>query len=264
MLYKNSAPALYTTMESTIWNFKKYPRTFIILFICVLLCIPSYFNYQDAEFWSVASNIAYVVPLLISIEVKTYTFTILFAVVILISSFYHACQTYEACIYNLDNSMAIDVLFSWLLLLTLMSYVAFKKYYYYLVIVNFLIVVLTHEAHCSVTYLGYDCEFVKMIIVGMYLVIIFIKNIKEEIHLDATDTIVGLICFAFAFFFYATYSEDDKQTHYGHHALWHVLGAAAGALVLTIYKDEKIHLWGWVRGDIKRKDEGNPLIRSDI
>jgi len=162
------------------------------------------------------------------------------------------------------ESMAIDVMFSWLLLLTLMSYVAFKKYYFYLVIVNFLIVVLTHEAHCSVTYLGYDCEFVKMIFVGVYLVIIFIKNIKEEIHVYTTDAIVGTICFAFAFFFYATYSEDDKQIHYANHAIWHVFGSAAGALVLTIYEDAKIHLWGWIEKDKQSKDEDKRLIRSDI
>ena len=252
--------------KPSIFNAWAYPKTFLVLIVCAFASIFSYLNYDYAKFWSVASNVVYLAPLFVSIEIKHYMFTFLFAVVIFISSLYHLCQTYDACIYNLNNSMAIDVLFSWLLLLTLVSYVAFKEYYVYLVVVNFVIVVLSHEAHCPVLYLGYDCEFVKMIIVAIYFVIVVVQNIKHEKQLDITDTIVGLICFAIAFFFYATYSEDNKQFHYANHALWHVFGAAAGALVLTVYKESSIHLWGWFPNPKEQgnKEETKQLIRKDI
>ena len=250
--------------KPSILNVWAYPKTILVLIVCAFASIFSYLNYDYAKFWSVTSNVVYLAPLFVSIEIKHYMFTFLFAIVIIISSFYHACQTYDACIYNLNNSMAIDVMFSWLLLLTLVSYVAFKEYYVYLVVVNFVIVVLSHEAHCPVLYLGYDCEFVKMIIVAIYFVIIVVQNIKHEKELDITDSIVGLICFAIAFFFYATYSENNKQIHYANHALWHVFGAAAGALVLTVYKESSIHLWGWFPNDKHCDDEVKQLIRKDI
>ena len=121
----------------------KYPITFLILLLSLFLCIPSYFYFEYAKLWSVVSNVAYMVPLVISVQLKKYTFSILFTVIILISSCYHICATYEVCIYPLKESMAIDVLFSWLLMLTLISYVAYKKYYQYIVIVNFVIVLLS-------------------------------------------------------------------------------------------------------------------------
>ena len=244
----------------------KYPITFLILLLSLLLCIPSYIYFAYAKFWSVGSNIAYLVPFVISIQLKKYTFAMLFLMIVLISSFYHVCATYDVCIYPLEESMAIDVLFSWLLMLTLVSYVAYKKYYQYLIVVNFAIVLLSHEAHCPIRTLGYDCEFVKMGVVGLYVVLVFVqhmRNHEKQMEIDWTDLIVALACFGIAFFFYLTYQNENLQHHYANHSIWHTMGAAAGALILTVYRDSKIHLWGW-KNEGSDEEKEMLVTRKDI
>lgn len=248
---------------SRLFDLRNYPRTFLLLVACILLCIPAYFSIDFAKFWAVTSNLSYLVPLIISLEVKQYLLAVTIFIVFMISSFYHACATYGACIYNKEDSTYIDVMFSWLLLYTLASYAAFRKNFVVLIPVHFLVIILTHEAQCDKDKLGFDCEVIRILVVSIYFAFLFVQNITNKMkNLDITDTVVGLILFGIAVFFYMKSHGQDLKIVYGNHALWHTLGAAAASVILTIYKDCEVHLFGW-----KEKctvEETKSLVRADV
>lgn len=245
-------------------SLQNYPNTFIFLALCILLCIPSYFSVDYAQFWAVASNLAYLVPLVISLSVNQYMIAVAIFITFLVSSFYHTCATYNACIYNKHDSTYIDVMFSWFLLYTLASYAAFREYFIVTLPVHFLVIILTHEAHCNHAELGFDCEVVRIAIVSLYFLVLFITSIRSKFKkIDITDAIVGLVLFGLSFFFYLKSHGEDLRTVYGNHALWHTLSAAAGALVLTIYKDSPIHSFG-IREDGSAQEQRKLLDRKDV
>lgn len=234
-----------------------------ILGISLLLCLISYLEDGEfSKFWSVASNVAYVAPVLIAYynRQKTWLFVYFFSLVIVFSTGYHLCYAYEdnAClVINYDNWGHTDVLFSWLLLYTLICYVVFKNEYTDITLLtNVVIVVVTLEAGCRAA--NFDCQSSKIILAFVYVLILLYRMITEEYYklLHLRDAAFALISIGVATIFYFNGPENFPS-----HSLWHVLGAVGGCLALTIYKDSKLHTLGFeIKKTNKVKEEAQPLL----
>ena len=118
------------------------------------------------------SNVAYVTPLLLALRKNQWGFDLIaffFLCILIISSLYHACESYDVCVIPYTNLMHVDVLFSWLLLTRSFSYVVFKHQYEDLILlVNTIVVVFSLEADCDVA--NFDCQIFKIFFMAVYIV----------------------------------------------------------------------------------------------
>jgi len=237
----------------------------IILGISLILCLISYAdNDEFTKFWSVASNIAYLAPTIIAYQnvETTGLFVYFFILMMILSSAYHLCYSYDnACfLINHDNWVHTDVLFSWLLLYTLISYVVFKnKYTDITLLTNVVIVVVTLEANCQKA--NFDCQSSKILLAFVYFVI-FLYRIATERYdklIHARDATLSFLFLGIASIFY--FNGSYKPSH----SLWHVTGAIGACFVLSIYKDSKIHTIGLEIKKTSKQDEleSKPLLKRN-
>lgn len=233
----------------------------IIIILSLVLCFISYVDNGDFTlFWSWASNIVYLAPILVAYRNKNYYLLYFFSLILLLSTFYHICYAYEddACIIiSHKNWVHVDVLFSWLLLYTLISYVVFKnKYRDILLLTNVLIVVMTLEADCDES--NFDCQFTKIalaLVYATYFAFILFSESTYKLY-AAMDSLFSVIFLLAATIFY--FNGSYKPSH----SLWHVLGATGASFAISIYKDAEYRIIQFQKNKTKNEEgEGEPLLR---
>lgn len=229
-----------------------------------LSIIDFFSNSNDyTKFWGVFSNVAYVTPLLLALRKNQWGFDLIaffFLCILIISSLYHACESYDACVIPYANLMHVDVLFSWLLLYTLASYVVFKHQYEDLILlVNTIVVVFSLEADCDVA--NFDCQMFKIFFMAVYIVALFYRVWKNYVQLELVDGLLTLAMLILATIFYFG-GENYRQSH----SLWHVIGALGAAFAITIHKKVPFSLLGLRGADYieAREEEKVNLLRQDI
>lgn len=227
----------------------------IIILLSLVLCLISYVDNGDFTlFWSWASNIVYVSPILVSYRNENNFLAYFFTLILILSTSYHICYAYDdACIIiSHNNWVHVDVLFSWLLLYTLISYVVFKhRYRDILLLTNVVIVVMTMEAECDES--NFDCQFTKIALAIVYFMYFLYEMWGGKyIEYAPTDSLLSAVFLLAASIFY--FNGSYKPSH----SLWHVLGATGASFALSIYKDAEYRIINF------QKDEGErqPLIQK--
>ena len=230
----------------------------LIIILSLVLCLISYIDNGDFTlFWAWASNIVYVAPILVAYRNKKYYLSYFFFLILLLSTLYHICYAYEdeACIIiSYKNWVHVDVLFSWLLLYTLISYVVFKdKYRDILLLTNVVIVVMTLEADCDEN--NFDCQFTKIALALVYAIyFVFINFVESTYNLYAgMDSLFSILFLLAATIFY--FNGSYKPSH----SLWHVLGATGASFAISIYKDATYRIIQFQTA--KKNEEGEPLLK---
>ena len=259
----------------------------IILGVCLLI---SFFTYTDDNFakvWSVGSNVAYLAPAYIALLYadirpgKTiskidfyYIFLCVFFVVMsIISATYHLCMAYDdQCIFLSKNNWGhTDTFFSWVLLLTLISYVVLKyRASTMALFINFVVIVLTREFHCDDK--NYDCQSIRIayillwVVTGVTFNIMLHKNFRvgKAFQYNWFNLILAVIAFAVASLFYFAHYLPS-------HTMWHTFGAFGSSVSLTVYDDSPVHLFnlnlfvGDAKVKVKDDEERQSLLnREDL
>lgn len=231
----------------------------ILLSTSLVISLFTYTNDDFAKLWSVGSNVAYISPSIIAfmyIKAKKgvnltpkqffYIYQACFFIIMsLISSMYHLCSAYNQCILlTLNDWGHIDTLFSWLLLLTLITYVIFKNRAPTLILlINVVVVVITRESHCSSE--NYDCQNYRIYYIAFLVIFGFIFNIilgkrfrdSKEFTFNFLDLGLGIVFFIIATIFYFAHYLPA-------HTMWHTFGAVGSSVALTVYEDAPIHYLG--------------------
>ena len=184
----------------------------IIILVSLILCLVSYVDNGDFTlFWSWASNIVYLSPILVSYRNKNNFLAYFFTLILILSTSYHICYAYDdACIIiSHDNWVHVDVLFSWLLLYTLISYVVFKhRYRDILLLTNVVIVVMTMEAECDES--SFRLSIYKNCPSHCLLCILFIRTVGWKIRWYSLKCNLFTRCVYFLF-----NGSTNHPTHYG-------------------------------------------------
>ena len=140
----------------------------VCIAILLLACIPSFYNDDWAKFMAVFSNVAFVLPIMVSYYNKTSQIILLILLIVLISTLYHTCKSYDVCaVLTEEHWMYLDVTYSWFTLLCLCSLLALGKYFWELSPLNAVIVIFSHEANCGTS--DFECRSFKMAVVAVYL-----------------------------------------------------------------------------------------------
>ncbi len=207
----------------------------------LLASIPSYFDEEWAKFMSVFSNIAFILPIMVSYYNKTSQIILLILLVFLISSLYHTCKAYDVCaVLDSDGWMFMDVTYSWFTLLCLSALLAFGKMFWELAPLNAAIVIFSHEAHCK--HGNFECRSFKMVIVAIYLLAAVFVGIRYRREFDVMDTLLTVTSFIIACSIYLF--VDDLASH----AIWHVFSALGFSFALTMHKPSYFHTLGFRTG----------------
>lgn len=226
------------------------------LSLTAILCVPSYLNDDFARAYTLFSNIAYIAPLAIAFELKNINFVIILSLITFVSSLYHTCKAYDVC-FRMDHYAweSIDVQFSWFLLLTLSSYLAFPTQYQSISPINVLIVFWSHAAHCSN---DYDCRNAKLVYLSIYFIIGIVKGVRDREFYHPGNAVTGIMVFIVASAFYI-FGDSNAS-----HCAWHVFGALGISLALTMLKTSQFHFFGLLRSDLGSDAEKEPLLREDL
>ena len=236
----------------------------VVFALSFFLSLIDFFTNNDdyVKLWGVFSNIAYLTPLLLALRKNKWKFDLIsffFLCILIISSLYHACESYDACVIPYQNMMHVDVLFSWLLLYTLASYVVFKhKYEDIILLVNTIVVVFSLEAECDIA--NFDCQMFKIFFMAVYLLALFYRAWMKYVKVELVDSLLTLAMLVLATVFYF-----GGETYRPSHSLWHVIGALGAAFAITIHKDVAFSLLGLSSNSIAgSKEEKANLLRQDI
>ncbi len=226
-----------------------------ILSLSAILCVPSYLNDDFARAYTLFSNIAYIAPLAIAFQLKNVDFVVILCLITLVSSLYHTCKAYDVC-FHMDHYAweSIDVQFSWFLLLTLVSYLAFPIHFQSIAPINVLIVFWSHVAHCSN---DYDCRSAKLVYLSIYFIVGIVKGVRDKDFYHPENAITSIFAFIIASAFYI-FGESNAS-----HAAWHVSGALGIALALTMLRKSKFHFFG-LSSELGSEAEKEPLLRQDL
>jgi predicted neutral ceramidase superfamily lipid hydrolase len=140
--------------------------------------------------------------------------------------------------FEFENLMHVDVLFSWLLLYTLASFVVFKHAYEdRLLLLNILVVVVTLEAGCEEA--NYDCQSAKIVIMAAYVVAMIIRLALQQIAFKVIMASLTLITLILATIFYF-----GGQHYRPSHSMWHVIGAVGATFAIVIHSDTELSIIG--------------------
>ena len=227
-----------------------------ILSLTTILCVLSYLNDDFARAYTLFSNIAYIAPLAIAFNLKNVDFVIILSLITLVSSLYHTCKAYDVC-FRMDHYAweSIDVQFSWFLLLTLASYLAFPMQFQSIAPINVLIVFWSHAAHCSN---DYDCRSAKLVYLSIYFIVGIVKGVRDKSFYHPENAVMSILTFMIASAFYI-FGDSNAN-----HAAWHVSGALGIALALTMLKTSKFHFFGLLSSELGSEAEKKPLLRQDL
>ena len=206
-----------------------------ILVLTATLCIPAFIDTTFAKVYTIFSNIAYIAPLFIAITLKNYHFVIILSLIILVSTLYHSCKAYDVC-FRLEkqNWEAIDVQYSWFLLLTVASFLSLPKNYNLATPINVLILIWSHAAQCK----DYDCRNSKLVYLSIYVIIGVVKSVSNYKIYVQEDSFFAIAFFTVASAFYLFGNSDAA------HSAWHVTGAASIGFGMTMLSNSKFHLYG--------------------
>tara|TARA_B100000963_G_scaffold187748_1_gene163384 strand:- start:2984 stop:3736 length:753 start_codon:yes stop_codon:yes gene_type:complete len=226
-----------------------------ILCLTAILCVPSYLNDDFARAYTLFSNIAYLAPLAIAFELRNVDFVIILSLITLVSTLYHTCKAYDVC-FRLEHVSweSIDVQFSWYLLLTLSSYLAFPKKYLSINPINVLIVFWSHAAHCNN---DYDCRNAKLVYLSIYFIVGIVKGVRDRDFYHPENAILSIMVFVVASAFYL-FGDSDAN-----HCSWHVFGAIGISLALTMLRTARFHFFG-LSAELGNDAEKEPLLRQDL
>lgn len=235
----------------------------VIFSISFLLSLIDFFSNDDnyVKFWGVFSNLAYLTPLLLALRKNKWEpdlISFFFFCILIISSLYHTCESYDACVIPYKNMMHVDVLFSWLLLYTLASYVVFKHQYEDIILlVNTIVVVFSLEAECDTA--NFDCQMFKIFFMAVYVLALFYRVWMKYVKVELVDGLLTLAMLVIATVFYF-----GGETYRPSHSLWHVIGALGAAFAITIHKDVEFSLLGLSSSITASEEEKKNLLRQDI
>lgn len=215
--------------------------------ILILACVPSFFNEDWAKFMAVFSNIAFFLPIMVSYYNKTSQIILLILLLVLISTLYHTCKSYDVCaVLTEKHWMYLDVTYSWFTLLSLCSLLGLGKYFWELSPLNAVIVIFSHEANCGKS--NFECRSFKMAVVTVYLLAAVFIGIRYKKEFDILDSILTTVSFIIACSIYLF------SNNIANHALWHIFGALGFSFALTMHKPSLFHTIGYRQGDLKVSD----------
>tara|TARA_A100001015_G_scaffold314831_1_gene425227 strand:- start:7128 stop:7973 length:846 start_codon:yes stop_codon:yes gene_type:complete len=212
---------------------------------CALLlaCIPSFYNNDWAKFMAVFSNVAFVLPIMVSYYNRTSQIILLIVMIVLISTLYHTCKSYDVCaILTEEHWMYLDVTYSWFTLLSLCSLLALGKYFWELSPLNAVIVIFSHEANCGTS--NFECRSFKMSVVVVYLLAAIFIGFRFKKQFDIIDSVLTIVSFIIACSIYLF------GNNIANHAIWHIFGALGFSFALTMHKPSLFHSMGFRKGDV--------------
>ena len=215
--------------------------------VLILACIPSFFNEDWAKFMAVFSNTAFILPIMVSYYNRTSQIILLILLIVLISTLYHTCKSYDVCaVLTEEHWMYLDVTYSWFTLLSLCSLLALGKYFWELSPLNAVIVIFSHEASCGES--NFECRSFKMAVVTVYLLAAVFIGVRYKKEFDILDSALTTISFIIACTIYLF------SNNIANHALWHIFGALGFSFALTMHKPSLFHSIGFRQGDVKPSD----------
>ena len=204
----------------------------VILGGCLAMSFLSATETEFGKWLKFFSNVAFIVPLEISYNLRKTTFTILIALIMIVSFLWHGCDV-NLCLTEKLGDM--DEQFCRWAMLTAVSFLVFGDAFHYIFPLNVALSVIFNSYTDWIPYVLTAACYIGAFSTR-YLFMPDLKNLEY----DYVDTVLSVVVGVGSFYLFESFNE-----HAYVHSLWHVLDATALALLLTCFQNSGYHTLGF-------------------
>jgi len=240
------------------------------LAIVLLTLAASFFSFISSEWgerMKIATNVVFLVPIVISIYLKRWTFALVLLFTIIFSTWWHWCQhTENLSECTTPSSLDFDITM-WAFFLATSFFVYANDYKKLFIWCVFLATIFNVSENTGPTWTGAPVTTLEFFLFFPIFAVAFIirrflwkyltwLNLDKPPEYYWCDIGLAAVFIIIACILYFAFNDE----HFNH-CIWHICTALTFSLVITGFKDAEFHTFGFCEGMKEKEKEKDSLLR---